>query len=256
MAKAPALNLFWTLQRRRLLVLGVARPCLGPPSAPSSCSSGSRPTGSGCCSRSMLAIGVTCAWIWRPWSGNWVRCWSRPASGSRAPEQLFQSPRCLRGGPVGAIPGPEQGLPGRTVGVGRRSEGNVVFAFGEIGHQGGRVPGGRLGGGRPEGRPLPPSAGLEANAWGLAWAVAPAGAPGAAPNDAAPAPARGWRRESVNSARFSFTPSGRVTVFIRRRPSSTRRWPTCTRFCRSWARLPQPTTFSWPGGSSGRNPSI
>ena len=71
----------------------------------------------------------------------------------------------------------------------------------------------------------------------------------------APTAPRECSRDKVNSARFSFTPSLRVTVFMRNRPSRTRRWPACTRFCRSWARFPQPTTRSWPGGSSGRSPS-
>ena len=42
---------------------------------------------------------------------------------------------------------------------------------------------------------------------------------------AAPA-VRGWSRARVNSARFSLTPSCRVTVFMRSRPSRTSRWPT------------------------------
>ena len=36
----------------------------------------------------------------------------------------------------------------------------------------------------------------------------------------------GWRRARVNSARFSFMPSPRGTVFMRRRPSIRSRWPT------------------------------
>ena len=36
----------------------------------------------------------------------------------------------------------------------------------------------------------------------------------------------GWRRARVNSARFSFMPSPRGTVFMRRRPSIKSRWPT------------------------------
>jgi len=157
-AKAPELNLSLALGPRGALAPKAGRPRLGHPSAPISCSSASPPTGSGCCSRSMAAIGATCAWIWQPSSGNWARFWIRPASGLGAAERF----RGRLGGSLGRVgpgpgpgeAGPGEGALGQSPGLDSRSEGNVVFAFGEIGHQGRSVPGGglRCRGGRSWGR--------------------------------------------------------------------------------------------------------